>query len=83
LAGTTTNIAEAICEATKIISESVVKGVAYDKTLTCTITNADNKDKGEYTVTDGSSTFTAYSENTGYTVNTVVYVTVPNGDFKQ
>jgi uncharacterized protein with PhoU and TrkA domain len=83
LADNNTNIAEAICETAKIISESVVKGVAYDKTLTCTITNADNKDEGEYTVTDGSVTFKAYSEVTNYTVNTVVYVTIPQGDYKQ
>jgi hypothetical protein len=49
----------------------------FDKTVICTITDNTNKDKGEYEVNDGSITFKAYSEDTGYSKDTVVYVLIP------
>lgn len=64
----------------KIISERI-KNLAYDKTITATIVDASNRAKGEYTCSDGSTTFFAYSENTNYTENLTVYVNIPNGDF--
>ena len=72
---------EALLEAIKIIAESTVEGLQYDKTLTCTIIDNTNKADGEYVVSDGATTFKAYSAITNYLVDTVVYVTVPNGDF--
>jgi hypothetical protein len=36
---------------------------------------------GKYKVTNGSSVFDAYSDNTNYTKNTQVYVHVPMGDW--
>ena len=58
-----------------------IKKVDYDKTILCTITNADNADQGEYTVTDGSSHFLAYSADKKYKKNDNVYVLIPEGDF--
>jgi hypothetical protein len=54
----------------------------FDKTVICTITDNKNKDKGEYEVNDGSITFKAYSEDTGYSKDTVVYVLIPQGDYE-
>lgn len=57
-----------------------IQNVNYDKTILCTITNADNADDGEYTVTDGSSHFIAYSTSK-YKVKDNVYVLIPEGDY--
>lgn len=72
---------EIICESIKTITNSVLEGIGYDKTLQCTITDDSLREQGTYTVTDGSVSFTAYSENTTYRNNSVVYVTIPNGDY--
>lgn len=75
------NYSEVLCESVKIISESLLEGLAFDKTIECTITDDSLRTRGTYTVTDGSVSFTAYSENTSYRKNTAVYVTIPNGDY--
>ena len=74
------NISENLFQAVDVILSSRLSELEYDKTLVCTIESADNAKKGEYRVTDGSSHFLAYSENTEYAVGAKVYVTVPNGD---
>lgn len=74
-------LTEQLFEAMSIIAQAKVSNLPYDQTIVCTIVdNADAKEKNEYTVTDGTSTFIAYSENTDYRVNTKVYVTIPNND---
>lgn len=65
-----------------IVSERV-KSLQYDKTITAQIENTDNAVNGEYIVNDGSTSFKAYSENTGYRKGAYVYVTIPEGDFNQ
>ena len=72
---------EALCESMKIISESVLEKVKFDKTIECTITDDSLRAQGTYRVSDGSVEFTAYSETTTYRNNTVVYVTIPNNDY--
>lgn len=57
-----------------------IQNVNYDKTILCTITNADNADDGEYTVSDGSSHFIAYSTSK-YKVKDNVYVLIPEGNY--
>jgi hypothetical protein len=47
----------------------------------CTITDASSKTDGAYEVSDGSIIFTAYSSNTGYRKDDVVYVTIPQGNY--
>lgn len=74
-------ITENVLTAMETIAKSVVDGVAYDKTITCTIVDDSTREQGKYIVTDGSSKFPAYSENKTYRNNTIVYVQVPNGDF--
>lgn len=68
-------------EAMDLIVAKNLQGLAFDKTVKCSITDDSNSDKGEYTVTDGSSTFKAYSESVKYTTGSSVYVTIPNGDY--
>lgn len=66
-----------------IIAQAEVAKVACDKTVTCTIIDDTNKTEGKYRVSDGSTEFYAYSDNTTYANNNVVYVTIPNGDYTQ
>lgn len=63
------------------ITSSHVDKLKFDKTITAEIVSATNKEKGEYVVSDGSSTFKAFSENTSYNPGSWVYVQIPNGDF--
>lgn len=72
-----------VFQAIDTIVQKRISGLNFDKTLTCQIINIDTRDKGEYIVTDGSSTFKAYSDKTNYGLNSWVYVTVPNGDFNE
>lgn len=72
-----------LCQAIEIIANNVVQGLNYDKTILCTITNIDNAKQGQYTVSDGSSTYIAYSSIKTYKLNTQVYVLIPNGDYNQ
>ena len=75
------NASENLLTAMEVIAQSVVDGVAFDKTITCTIVDDSDKENGRYRVTDGSSKFIAYSETKTFRNNEVVYVTIPNGDF--
>lgn len=74
------SVSEELFQATDVIVAKRLSELQYDQTLICTIENTDNASKGEYIVSDTSSSFTAYSENTDYFTGTKVYVTVPNGD---
>ena len=70
-----------LCESIEVIAESVLKGISYDKTITCTIVDDSKKEQGEYIVTDGSVQFTAYTSDTSFYKGTMVYVTIPEGDY--
>lgn len=74
------SVSEELFQAIDVIAAKRLSELHYDQTMICTIENTDNADKGEYIVSDTSSTFTAYSDNTKYFTGTKVYVTVPNGD---
>ena len=77
------NLSENLFQAMDILMSSKMHDMQYDKTVLCKIETSPNKDKGEYIVTDGSSKFVAYSENTSYQDGTSVYVTIPSGDYNQ
>ena len=53
----------------------------FDKTISCQIVDNSAADRGEYSVSDGSTTFTAYSKDVTFKQGDNVYVTIPNGDF--
>ena len=59
-----------ICEAIDIIAKNVVKGLNFDQTILCTITDDSQAKKGEYLVTDGSSIYNVISNNHTYKVGT-------------
>lgn len=71
---------ENLFKAIDIITQERLTNLGYDKTIKATITDDSNADKGEYIVSDGSSDFVAYS-NVKYSVGTIVYVIIPQGDY--
>lgn len=71
---------EKLFQAVEILADAKLSQLEFDKTLICTIESIKNAEKGEYQVTDGSTHFTAFSENTQYAVGAKVYVNIPNGD---
>ena len=64
-----------------IISKRI-ENLPYDQTILCTIEDSSNSSKGEYIVTDGTTSFKAFS-NVLYGSGDQVYVSVPKGDFTQ
>jgi hypothetical protein len=77
------NTVDTAAQAMSALLSQQLSTVGYDKTLVYTITDDSTKDKGSYTVSDGSVTFIAYSEDTKYKKDDKVYVTIPQGDFTQ
>lgn len=75
------NITENLFGAIDVIVAQKIKGLQFDLTKICTITDNNKAQNGAYTVTDGSITFEAYSENKTYKVGDAVRVSVPNADF--
>ena len=53
----------------------------FDKTIIVQIVDDTNAEHGEYEVTDGSTTFTAYSKDVTFKTDESVYVTIPNGNY--
>jgi len=70
-------------QATDTIISKRLEHLDFDKTILCEIISCNNAQTGEYLVSDGSSDFLAYSENTEYNEGTWVYVTIPKNDFSQ
>ncbi len=74
---------EILCQAINLISENVMGQIKSDKTVTCTIIKDSLKSKGEYTVSEGSVSYTAYSTSTEYKKDDVVYVQIPEGNYDE
>lgn len=74
-------VMENLFQAIDVIAQQKVDSLNFNKTIRCCITDDSKAELGEYTVTDGSSTFVVYSDNTTYAEGTYVYVLIPNGDF--
>ena len=77
------NISESLFKAIDIITSKRLTELEFDKTIIATITDTTNAAFGDYILTDGSTTFHAYSSDVSYKTGTNVYVTVPNGDFSK
>lgn len=77
------DISENLFQAIDILTAKRLQGLKYDKTLLCEILDDTKAERGEYRVSDGSSTFTAYSDVTTYKNGISVYVTIPEGDYSQ
>ena len=74
---------ESILQAMDIIATKASSQVAFDSTIKGVVVNNDNADNGYYVVGYGETKFTAYSENTNYSVNDCVRVSIPNNDFTE
>lgn len=77
------NISESLFKAIDIITSKRLTELEFDKTIIATITDTTNAAFGDYILTDGATTFHAYSSDVSYKTGTNVYVTVPNGDFSK
>lgn len=75
------SVQQKLLEAMEIMSTQSLKEVSFDKTILCTVENNDDKKDGKYKVSDGTTTYTAYSSVTNYNVGTAVYVTIPEGNY--
>ena len=71
-----------LLKAMDILNAQALNSISFDKTITCTIENDENKKDGKYEVNDGSTIFTAYSTDERYRNGDVVYVTIPQGDYE-
>ena len=78
---TINNISDNILGAMAIVGESIVNSISFDKTISCTITNDEKREQGEYEVSNGTTKFYAYSSNDNYRKDDVVYVTIPEGNY--
>lgn len=81
--GANKDIAENLLQAMDILFQERIKSINFDTTIACTIVNDEKANEGEYTVSDGSVSFTAYSLETGYKNDDGVLVTIPNNDYSQ
>ncbi len=59
-------ISEQLFEAVDVLIGKRILDSAKDKTILCTIEDNSKAAHGEYTVSNASARFTAYSENTKY-----------------
>ena len=60
-----------------------LQNLPFDQTIVCKIIDDSKKDQGIYTVSNESTEFEAYSENTHYSIDNQVYVNIPKGDWSQ
>ena len=76
------DIQESFLQSIEIVTDKLLQGLSYDKTIVCTITDDSKKENNEYTVSDGSVSFKAYSAtDVKYKKDESVYVNVPEGNF--
>ena len=74
------DMSESLFQAIDTIVTKRLQAINFDNTDIYSIADASKAELGEYKVTDGSVTFTAYSQNKE---DEAVYVTIPNNDFNQ
>ena len=80
----TTEMQQALFDATKILSEKSDSDAKYAYTVKCSIKGAQNAGFNLYYVEYGANTFTACaSDGASYEVNDIVYALVPESDFGQ
>lgn len=82
MANDTNSAMDNLFQAIDIIVGERLSGLKYDRTIKVTIVDDSQASKGIYTVTDGSSNFTAICapENT-YVKGAIVYAVIPEGDW--
>lgn len=60
-----------------------LQNLPFDQTIVCKIIDVSKKNQGIYTVSNESTEFEAYSENTNYSTDDQVYVNIPMSDWSQ
>ena len=75
------NYGEQVCQAVDTIIQAKLKDLSFNVTETCTIVDDSLKEQGCYVVNNGSVRYTAYSQDTSYKNDDVVYVIIPNDDY--
>ena len=76
------DIAEQMFETVEVIAKKLIDEVRFDQTVKATIVNDANASRGEYLVSTGNATFTAYCADDKYKKDDAVLVTIPEGDYK-
>lgn len=74
---------EILLQAMQIVADSQLSKLQFDKTIVCTIEDITERDKGIYTVSNGSLTFEASSEKTDYGKSEQVLVLITDGDWSK
>ena len=77
------DIGENICQAVDQIINSRISKVNFNSAQTCKVINADKAAQGIYTVSNQYTDFIAYSTDTTYKVDDIVYVLIPNNDMSE
>lgn len=72
---------EELFQSIETIAKGLISDLKFNKTVICTIKDTKDAKEGKYYVTDGTSNFYAYCENTDYLIDQSVYVLIPNGDY--
>lgn len=72
---------EILMQSMDVLVNKRLSELEFDKTIICTVIDASNAENGEYEVTDGATTFSAYSKDVTFKEEDSVYVTIPNGDY--
>ena len=77
------NFTEQLFQSIDEIVSARISNLPYDQTIECEIIDASKADEWQYTVKFQASTFTAISERKDFVVGDIVYVQIPQTDFKQ
>ena len=77
------DIAEQICLAVDQIVTERLKSINFDHTEVATIIDNTNAKDFQYTCSNGSAQYVAYSKDTTFKINDSVQVTIPNNDYTQ
>ena len=77
------DITEQLFLAVDTIVGERLKEINYDSTIVATIKSVQDAANYKYLCSNGSATFTAYSQDTSFKEGDSVYVTIPNNDYNQ
>ena len=75
------DITENLFDAIQTIVDKTIEESSFNKTVQATILDNSEAEEGKYLVSDGSVTFSAYSQDKTYNINDSVYILLMNGDF--
>lgn len=71
---------QALLEAMNIVAGARINDLPFDRTIVCSIEDASQAAQGHYRVSDGSTTFDAWTDDTHYNVGQRVYVQIPGNN---